>query len=181
MYNDFAWRLRASKKSYNCALGSCAPNSNKLQAKSKAVFCLELYLAIPISFIIDLFVGSTETKYMKLKTKTQKNIVIFGISSKKLYCYFGFFWKNLTEIRVCMYMKTTTSEHFVYINCSELVILWVSSCKNKCFWKRFTCTYLIIRVRHSVFGFETMIWGVVYQTNTSIAKKNPPFLILFYI
>ena len=47
---------------------------------------------------IDLFVGSTETKYMKLKTKTQKNIVIFGISSKKLYCYFGFFWKNYEKI-----------------------------------------------------------------------------------
>ena len=71
------------------------------------------------------------------------------------------------------YMKTTSSEHVVYINCSEcqnknkkqfvyttcselvvfmywtgksmnnlFVILWFSCCKNKCFWKRFTCTYL---------------------------------------
>ena len=29
-----------------------------------------------------------------------------------------------------------------------------------------------------VLGFETMIWGIVYQRNTSIAKKHPPFLIL---
>ena len=66
------------------------------------------------------------------------------------------------------YMKITRSEYVVYTNCfwfdiqnnlstqyvlslefscSELVIqwticviLWVSWCKNKCFWKRFTCT-----------------------------------------
>ena len=50
--------------------------------------------------IYDLSVGSTETKYIKLKTKTQNNIVIYGIFSKKWYCYFGFFWKNLTEIWV---------------------------------------------------------------------------------
>ena len=31
----------------------------------------------------DLSVASTETKYIKLKTKTQKNIVIFGIFHKK--------------------------------------------------------------------------------------------------
>ena len=39
----------------------------------------------------DLSVASTETKYIKLKTKTQNNIVIFGIFHKKLYHYFGFF------------------------------------------------------------------------------------------
>ena len=65
------------------------------------------------------------------------------------------------------YMKIASSEHVVYINCSEcqnknnfvhnmywacnfhvlnskfnelsFVILWVSWCKNKCFWQRFTC------------------------------------------
>jgi len=31
----------------------------------------------------DLSFASTETKYIKLKTKTQNNIVIFGFSSKK--------------------------------------------------------------------------------------------------
>ena len=41
--------------------------------------------------IYDLSVGSTETKYIKLKTKTQNNIVISGIFHKKSYCYFGFF------------------------------------------------------------------------------------------
>ena len=50
--------------------------------------------------VIDLSVASTETKYIKLKTKTQNNIVIFGIFHKKLYYYFGFFWNNLTKIPV---------------------------------------------------------------------------------
>ena len=39
----------------------------------------------------DLSVASTETKYIKLKTKTRNNIIIFGFSSKKWYCYFGFY------------------------------------------------------------------------------------------
>ena len=47
--------------------------------------------------ICDLSFASTETKYTKLKTKTQNNIVIFGIFHKKLYYYFGFFWNNLTK------------------------------------------------------------------------------------
>ena len=45
-----------------------------------------LKLAIPYtdSFVFyDLSVGSTETKYIKLKTKTQNNIVISGIFHKK--------------------------------------------------------------------------------------------------
>ena len=63
-------------------------------------------------------------------------------------------------------MKIPSLEHVVYINCSEcqnkkqfvyttsselnvlnwqfnekyFIISWVSWCKNKCFWKRFTCT-----------------------------------------
>ena len=41
--------------------------------------------------INDLSFASTETKYIKLKTKTQNNIVIFGFFSKKQYCHFGFF------------------------------------------------------------------------------------------
>ena len=45
----------------------------------------------------DLSVVSTETKYIKLKTKTQNNIVIFGIFHKKIYYYFGFSWNNLTK------------------------------------------------------------------------------------
>ena len=48
----------------------------------------------------DLSVGSTETKYIKLKTKPQNNIVISGIFYKNWYYYCGFFWKKLTEIRV---------------------------------------------------------------------------------
>ena len=42
-----------------------------------------------------LFVGKTETKYIKLKTKTQNNTVIFGVFPKKLYCYFGFFFETI--------------------------------------------------------------------------------------
>ena len=38
--------------------------------------------------------------YIKLKTKTQNDIVISGIFHKKFNCYFGFFCKNLIEIRV---------------------------------------------------------------------------------
>ena len=51
-----------------------------------------------ISF--DQSIGSTETKYIKPNTKTQKNIVISRIFHKKWFCYFAFFWKNLTEIQV---------------------------------------------------------------------------------
>ena len=60
------------------------------------------YDTSPISILLinDLSVGSTETKYIKIKNKTQNDIVIFGIVSKILYCYFGFYKKILTEIRV---------------------------------------------------------------------------------
>ena len=48
-------------------------------------------------------------------------------------------------------MEIPSSEHVVYINCSEcqnkneqsFVILWVSWYKNKCFWKRFACKWYI--------------------------------------
>ena len=42
------------------------------------------------------------------KTKTQNNIVIFGIFHKKLYCYFVFF---LTKIRLLLFIKT---QHFSF-------------------------------------------------------------------
>ena len=45
----------------------------------------------------DLSVGSTETKYIKLKTKPQNNIVIFGFFHEELYYYVGFFCNNLTK------------------------------------------------------------------------------------
>ena len=51
----------------------------------------EMYSPFNQYKMYDLSIGSTETKYIKLKTKTQNNIVIFGIFSKKSYCYFGFF------------------------------------------------------------------------------------------
>ena len=43
---------------------------------------------------IDLSVGSTETKYIKLKIKTQNNIVIFGFFSKNYVVILTFFEKN---------------------------------------------------------------------------------------
>jgi hypothetical protein len=83
-------------------------------------------------------------------------------------------------------MKTTRSEHVVYINffecqnhtkknqvmytiCSELVvfmywsgismnslfILWVSWCKNKCVWKRFTCNSCTDRIHNGTKSFLT--------------------------
>ena len=54
------------------------------------------------------------------------------------------------------YMKTTSSEHVVYLHKffwmpiqklnswfyeQSVIILWVSWCKNKCCWKRFACTH----------------------------------------
>ena len=47
-----------------------------------------------------LSVGSTVTKYIRLKTKTQNNIGIFGVFQKSDVVILAFFWKNLTEIRV---------------------------------------------------------------------------------
>ena len=41
-------------------------------------------------FTYDLSFASTETKFIKPKTKTQNNIVIFGFFLKKLCYYFGF-------------------------------------------------------------------------------------------
>ena len=43
----------------------------------------------------DLSVGSTETKYIKLKTKPQNNIFLFWIFHKKWYYYFGFFFETI--------------------------------------------------------------------------------------
>ena len=51
-------------------------------------FILFVFGCLSLLATNDLSVGSTETKYIKLKTKTQNNI---GTFSKKLYCYFGFF------------------------------------------------------------------------------------------
>ena len=51
------------------------------------VACFDFNLRVDIicrnSGTTDLSVGSTETKYIKLKTKTQKDIVILGIFHKK--------------------------------------------------------------------------------------------------
>ena len=46
-------------------------------------------------------------KIHKTKNKTQNSIVIFGIFHKKWYCYFGFFWNNLTKIRL-LFIKNST-------------------------------------------------------------------------
>ena len=48
----------------------------------------------------DLSVGLTETKYIKLKTKTQNNIVTFGFFLKSYIVILAFFEKFLTEIPV---------------------------------------------------------------------------------
>ena len=55
---------------------------------------IEMKILQPIFGILvtfDLSFASTETKYIKVKTKTQNNIVILGIFHKKLCYYFGFF------------------------------------------------------------------------------------------
>ena len=81
----------------------------------------------------------------------QKLLFLHQLTHKQLFI----------ELRV-QYMKITSSEHVVYINCSEcqnknnlctqhvLSMYWTRNsmknllsycwCKNKCFWKRFTCT-----------------------------------------
>ena len=46
----------------------------------------------------DLSFASTETKYIKLKTKAQNNIGIFGFFLKNYIVILAFFEKNLTEI-----------------------------------------------------------------------------------
>ena len=77
---------------------------------------------------------------------------------------------NVTKNCSLNYEFSTWKLHVVYINCSEcqnknkqfvsttcsflvheqyVVILWVSWCKNKCFWQRFTCT--------STATFKTML------------------------
>ena len=49
----------------------------------------------------DLSFASTETKYIKVKTQTQNNIVIFGIYFfKKVILLFWLLEKQMTEIRV---------------------------------------------------------------------------------
>ena len=45
----------------------------------------------------DLSFASTETKFIKPKTKTQNNIVIFGFFHKKKCIIILAFWKNLTK------------------------------------------------------------------------------------
>ena len=64
---------------------------------------------------IDPSVGPTETKYIKLKIKTKNNIVIFGFFSKKRYCYFGFFLKDLTEIRVFKKISSFSFSFFSFL------------------------------------------------------------------
>ena len=52
---------------------------------------IRYFLRFPIKVnakLNDLSFASTETKYIKLKTKTQNNIVIFGLFHKKWYYYF---------------------------------------------------------------------------------------------
>ena len=56
---------------------------------------------------------------------------------------------NCSDVKTkTKFMNTTCSElsmkTFHVLNCKSMnnfVILWVRWCKNKCFWKRFTCTY----------------------------------------
>ena len=98
----------------------------------------------------------------------------------------------LIELQV-QYMKTTSSGHVVYTNCFlflnwhseqflystcyELVIFmyWTSYsmnnhlsfvicwCKNKCFWKRFTC--------------KDFIWTAIILVNKTLKLQNPTNII----
>ena len=55
-------------------------------AIKRKILSHEISLFLKVNLFLmkyDLSVASTETKYIKLKTKTQNNIVIFGFFSKK--------------------------------------------------------------------------------------------------
>ena len=78
--------------------GHICKKSSTLSKKRWKMFLF--FLPSQNIWTFDLSFASTETKYIKLKTKTQNNIVIFGIFHKKWYYYFGFFWNNLTKIPV---------------------------------------------------------------------------------
>ena len=61
----------------------------------------------------DLSFASTETKYIKLKTKTQNNIVISGIFHKEWYYYFGFFLKQF-DSNTSVYQKISSFGFLVF-------------------------------------------------------------------
>ena len=56
--------------------------------------------------IIDLSIGSTETKYIQLKNKTQNNIVIFGIFSKKNIVILFLFFEKIWPKYKCVQKKS---------------------------------------------------------------------------
>ena len=73
------------------------------------------------------------------------------------------------------YMKTTSSEHVVYTN--SFVIFWVSWYENKCFWKRFTCTWL--HTTHQLFRNQEL-WETCFVLGTTMSQIFSPNSYDFY-
>ena len=60
---------------------------------------------------IDLSVGSTETKYIKVKTKAQNDIVIFDIFSKNLY--FSQFFSKKAKMKISFFSKNSKNNNII--------------------------------------------------------------------
>ena len=61
----------------------------------------------------------------------------------------------------------------------SFVILWVSWCKNKCFWKRFTCTFFLelTALTHLWFTFENKFGNTTsYLFDDLTQTARPKFL-----
>ena len=64
---------------------------------------------------------------------------------------------------------------FMYWTCNSMnksvVILWVSWCKNKSFWQRFTCTYLAVQIRLIL---SMVLWYRLFIIRTTHSCVNWP-------
>ena len=64
---------------------------------------------------------------------------------------------------------------FMYWTCNSMnksvVILWVSWCKNKSFWQRFTCTYLAVQIRLIL---SMVLWYRLFIIRTTHSCINWP-------
>ena len=114
-------------------------------------FCWELWmLGEKINFFVLIF--SVHTAAFSTGKSLQEALILWSTNPQYDKRFFvdlpGQYMKTkaqnmlCTQIVFCFYIQNNLCTQHVlnwYINEQSFVILWVSWCENKCFWKRFTC------------------------------------------
>ena len=109
-----------------------------------------------------------------MKTITSEHVVYincFECQTKKLFMY--------TTCAVCWPCSFHVLKNWL-INEQYFVIFWVSWCKNKCFWQRFTCTYVTLR-KHLCLTYSYITGSMYSNENEYVPYATYLQLPIFFL